>query len=57
MAYQPPKFIYSGKEIPPYGDPGQILVKSAGAFYYTTWDDLDRVLNSTNAEIDEGEYV
>lgn len=56
MAYQTPRFVYAGKEVPPYGNEGQILVKTAGAFYYTTWDDIDKVINGTNAEIDEGEY-
>lgn len=56
MAYQTPRFVYAGKEMPPYGNEGQILVKTAGAFYYTTWDDIDKVINGTNAEIDEGEY-
>lgn len=56
MAHQPPKFVYAGKEIPPYGDEGQVLVKTSKAFYYTAWDDLDHILNSTDAVIDEGEY-
>jgi hypothetical protein len=56
MAHQPPRFVYAGKEIPPYGNEGQVLVKTSSAFYYTAWDDLDHILNSTGAEIDEGEY-
>ena len=52
----PQRFVYAGKEIPPYGTPGQVLVKTASAFYYTAWDDLDHALNESNAEIDEGEY-
>jgi hypothetical protein len=57
MPYQPlSRFVYAGKEIPPYGDPGQVLVKTAGAFYYTAWDNLDHILNETYAVIDEGEY-
>ena len=57
MTYQPPKFVYSAKEIPPYGEPGQVLVKAAAAFYYTTWDNLDNILNTTDGIIDEGEYL
>lgn len=57
MAHQAPKFVYAGKEVPPYGDEGQVLVKTSGAFYYTAWDDIDHIINSTNAEIDEGEYI
>jgi hypothetical protein len=56
MAHQPPRFVYAGKEIPPYGDEGQVLVKTSGAFYYTAWDDLDHLINSTDSVIDEGEY-
>lgn len=50
-------FIYSGTEIPPYGQPGQVLVKTQAAYYYTAWDDIDTIINSFNAEIDEGEYT
>jgi len=57
MAHRTQRFVYSGKEMPPYGDPGQVLVKTAGAFYYTAWDDLDHILNETDGVIDEGEYV
>jgi hypothetical protein len=57
MAHQAPRFVYAGKEIPPYGSEGQVLVKTASAFYYTAWDDLDHILNSTDGVIDEGEYV
>jgi hypothetical protein len=56
MAYQLSSFVYGGKEIPPYGNEGQVLVKTAKAFYYTGWDNIDRILNSTDAVIDEGEY-
>jgi hypothetical protein len=56
MSYQSPRLVYAGKEIPPYGNPGQVVVKTASAFYYTTWDSLDRILNDTNSVIDEGEY-
>jgi hypothetical protein len=51
------RFVYSGKEVPPYGDTGQVLVKTANAFYYTAWSDLDKVINETGSEIDEGEYI
>lgn len=51
------KFVYAGKEIPPYGDYGQVLVKTSKAFYYTAWSDIDHIINDTNAEIDEGEYT
>jgi hypothetical protein len=57
MAHRTQRFVYSGKEMPPYGDPGQVLVKTAGAFYYTAWDDLDHILNENDGVIDEGEYV
>jgi hypothetical protein len=50
------RFVYAGKEVPPYGDSGQILVKIAKAFYYTAWSDIDKVINESDAEIDEGEY-
>jgi hypothetical protein len=33
-----------------------VLVKTASAFYYTAWADIDHVINDMNAEIDEGEY-
>ena len=56
MTYQLPSFVYAGKEVPPYGSEGQVLVKTAKAFYYAGWDDIDRILNSTDAVIDEGEY-
>jgi hypothetical protein len=56
MAHQAQRFVYGGKEIPPYGNPGQVLVKTATAFYYTAWDDLDHLLNETDGVIDEGEY-
>lgn len=56
MAHQTQRFVYAGKEIPPYGDEGQILVKTAKAFYYTAWDNVDHILNSSNGVIDEGEY-
>lgn len=52
----PQRFVYAGKEVPPYGTPGQVLVKTSSAFYYTAWDDLDHAINESNAEIDEGEY-
>ncbi len=57
MAHQTQRFVYSGKEVPPYGNPGQVLVKTASAFYYTAWDDLDHVLNENGGVIDEGEYT
>ena len=50
------KFVYAGKEIPPYGDKGQVLTKVASAFYYTAWSSIDTIINENNAEIDEGEY-
>lgn len=56
MPHQPSRFVYAGKEMPPYGTEGQVLVKTANAFYYTAWDDIDHIINETNAEIDEGEY-
>lgn len=49
-------FVYAGKELPPYGTKGQVLVKHTGANYYTTWRSLDHLLNENDAEIDEGEY-
>jgi len=57
MPHRPAQFVYSGTEVPPYGAPGQVLVKVASAFYYTAWDDLDYVINETNSVIDEGEYT
>ena len=57
MPHQPAKFVYAGKELPPYGDPGQVLVKTQSAFYYTAWDNIDHIINESNAEIDEGEYT
>jgi len=51
------RFVYAGKEIPPYGDRGQVLVKTASAFYYTAWADIDNVINEANVELDEGEYI
>ena len=57
MAHEVQKFVYAGKEVPPYGDTGQVLVKVSKAFYYTAWDSLDHVLNTTDAVIDEGEYT
>lgn len=42
--------------MPPYGEPGQILVKTSSAFYYTQWDHLQHLLDDQNVEIDEGEY-
>ena len=56
MTHQAPRFVYAGKEVPPYGDAGQVLVKTSGAFYYTAWDDIDHVINSADSVIDEGEY-
>ena len=57
MTYQLSSFVYAGKEVPPYGSEGQVLIKTSKAFYYTGWDNIDHVLNSTNAVIDEGEFV
>lgn len=57
MPHQPARFVYAGKEVPPYGTVGQVLVKTQTAFYYTAWDDIDHIINESNAEIDEGEYV
>jgi hypothetical protein len=56
MAHQTKRFVYAGKEVPPYGDEGQVLVKTAKTFYYTAWDNIDHILNSSNGVIDEGEY-
>jgi hypothetical protein len=56
MPHLPKPFVYSGKEIPPYGTFGQVLVKTSSAFYYTAWEDIDHIINETNSEIDEGEY-
>jgi hypothetical protein len=56
MAHQTQRFVYAGKEVPPYGDEGQVLVKTAKTFYYTAWDSIDHILNSSNGVIDEGEY-
>jgi len=54
--YGTSKFVYAGKEVPPYGLPMQVLVKTSGAFYYTAWDNVDHIINESNACIDEGEY-
>lgn len=56
MSHQTQRFVYAGKEVPAYGDEGQVLVKTAKAFYYTAWDNVDHILNSSNGVIDEGEY-
>lgn len=56
MAHRPARFVYSGPEVPPYGETGQILVKTSNAFYYTAWDNIDHIFNEANAVIDEGEY-
>jgi hypothetical protein len=40
MAHQTQRFVYSGKEVPPYGEEMQVLVKTAKAFttrHGTTW--------------------
>lgn len=50
------KKTYSGKEIPPYGEPGDVLVKTATTFYYTAWSNIGHVINESETEIDEGEY-
>jgi hypothetical protein len=50
------KFVYAGKEVPPYGEEGQVLIKARSAFYYTAWASIDAVINESNVEIDEGEY-
>lgn len=57
MPYRPDKFVYAGKEVPPYGTLGQVLVKTANAFYYTAWDDIDHIINEADSVIDEGEYT
>jgi len=49
-------FVYAGKEIPPYGDKGQVLVKHTSANYYTTWRSIDHMINDNGGIIDEGEY-
>lgn len=54
---KPTPFVYAGKEIPPYGEPGQILVKTSSAFYYTGWEHLQHILDQQEVEIDEGEYA
>ena len=56
MAYQARRFVYAGKDIPPYGEPLQVLVKTAGAFYYTAWDNIDYLMNESGGVLDEGEY-
>lgn len=56
MSHEVQRFVYAGKELPPYGDPGQVLVKTSKAFYYTAWDSIDHLLNEYDAVIDEGEY-
>lgn len=57
MSHETQRFVYSGKDIPPYGNPGQVLVKVAAPFYYTSWDSVDHILNESNGVIDEGEYI
>jgi len=42
--YGTSKFVYAGKEVPPYGLPMQVLVKTSGAFYYTAWDNVDHIM-------------
>lgn len=49
-------FVYTAKELPPYGDKGQVLVKHTGANYYTTWRNIDHLINENDSVIDEGEY-
>jgi len=57
MPHHPDKFVYAGKEVPPYGMQGQVLVKTSSAFYYTAWDNIDHIINETDSVIDEGEYT
>lgn len=42
------QFVYAGKEVPPYGAYGQVLVKTDSAFYYTSWADIANVINLTS---------
>lgn len=56
MPHRPDRFVYSGPDVPPYGTTGQVLVKTSNAFYYTAWENIDHILNESDAVIDEGEY-
>lgn len=38
-------FVYAGDSIPPYGEVGQILVKTAANFYYTAWGNVADIIN------------
>lgn len=49
-------FSYSAEQVPKYGLKGQVLTKTADAFYYSAWRDMDYVLNEEGGVLDEGTY-
>lgn len=48
--------VRAGKEVPPFGEAYEVLMKTAGAWYYTAWARIDDALNNSDGCIDEGEY-
>lgn len=48
--------IYNGQNIPVGGVPGDVLMKTAGANYYTKWDTLTHIFEYYDVVLDDGEY-
>jgi thiamine biosynthesis protein ThiC len=48
--------IYNGDKIPVGGVPGDVLMKAAGANYYTSWQDLTHIFQEYDVVLDDGEF-
>lgn len=48
--------IYNGEKIPVGGLPGYVLMKTAGANYYTRWQHLTHIFQEYEVTLDDGEY-
>lgn len=48
--------IYNGENVPVGGVPGDVLMKTAAANYYTKWQTLTHIFQEYDVVLDDGEY-
>lgn len=52
----PDLLVYSGPEVPLGGFPGEVLLKTGDANYYSGWRSLTDVFQRYDIVLDDGEY-
>jgi len=49
-------FVYNGDKVPVGGVPGDVLMKTGSADFYTAWRTLTHIFSDYDVVLDEGEY-